>query len=97
MSYSLYVHWFDLSMVADIVIFSFRLVFSQSLLALDMIEDFLALINDGSLELPQPEDPLPLPYKRWRKDQDYLRLDGSTNAETRKTQCKFFNSQSNDR
>ncbi|KAK4305277.1 hypothetical protein Pmani_022836 [Petrolisthes manimaculis] len=73
------------------------LVFSQSLLALDMIEDFLGMISDGQLELPQPDDPLPLPYKRWRKEQDYIRLDGSTNAETRKTQCKFFNNPSNDR
>lgn len=84
-------------MLGDIVVCSFRLVFSQSLLALDMIEDFLTLISDGDLELPEPEDPLPLPYKRWRKEQDYLRLDGSTNAETRKSQCKFFNSSSNDR
>lgn len=75
----------------------FRLLFSQSLLALDMIEDFLQLLDDGSLELPQPEDPLPLPFKHWKKERDYLRLDGSTSADTRKNFCKSFNNPSNER
>ncbi|KAG7158745.1 Transcriptional regulator ATRX-like 1, partial [Homarus americanus] len=73
------------------------LVFSQSLLALDMIEDFLQLIDEGELELPQPEDPLPLPFKQWKKERDYLRLDGSSAPDARKNMCKFFNSSTNER
>ncbi|XP_071550743.1 uncharacterized protein [Panulirus ornatus] len=73
------------------------LLFSQSLLALDMIEDFLQLIDEGSLDLPQPDDPLPLPFKQWKKERDYLRLDGSTSADTRKNLCKTFNNPSNER
>ncbi|XP_066952391.1 transcriptional regulator ATRX-like isoform X3 [Macrobrachium rosenbergii] len=78
------------------------LVFSQSLLALDMIEDFLQMIDQGELELPELEEeegqePLPIPFKKWKKDRDYLRLDGSTNADTRKFMCKTFNSHTNER
>ncbi|XP_068228136.1 LOW QUALITY PROTEIN: transcriptional regulator ATRX-like [Palaemon carinicauda] len=78
------------------------LVFSQSLLALDMIEDFLEMIDRGELEMPEPEEqegqePLPMPFKKWRKERDYLRLDGSTNAESRKFMCKTFNNVSNER
>ncbi|XP_064114621.1 LOW QUALITY PROTEIN: transcriptional regulator ATRX-like [Macrobrachium nipponense] len=78
------------------------LVFSQSLLALDMIEDFLQMIDQGELELPEIEDqdgqePLPIPFKKWKKERDYLRLDGSTNADARKFMCKTFNSNTNER
>ncbi|XP_045601875.2 transcriptional regulator ATRX [Procambarus clarkii] len=73
------------------------LVFSQSLLALDMIEEFLQLIDEGTLDLPQPEDPLPLPFKQWKKERDYLRLDGSSSADTRKNMCKVFNNPTNER
>ncbi|XP_063586682.1 transcriptional regulator ATRX-like isoform X3 [Penaeus indicus] len=73
------------------------LVFSQSLLALDMMEDFLELIDRGELEMPSTEDPLPLPFKQWKRDRDYLRLDGSTSPDARKNLCKTFNSSSNER
>ncbi|KAF2360469.1 SNF2-related N-terminal domain [Trinorchestia longiramus] len=73
------------------------LVFSQSILALDMIEEFLALIDQGELEMPSHEDALPLQYKHWKREKDYLRLDGSVSADTRKAQCKFFNERDNDR
>lgn len=75
----------------------FRLVFSQSLLTLDVIEWFLQAIDCGDMELPKVEDSLPLPYKHWKRDRDYLRLDGSTAADSRKSLCKIFNDTSNER
>lgn len=62
-----------------------------------MIEDFLQAIDEGDIELPQDDDSLPLPFKKWKKEKDYLRLDGSTNADTRKTLCNIFNRPTNDR
>lgn len=73
------------------------LIFSQSLLALDMIEDFLQWIDEGIVEMPAPDEPLPLPFKQWKKERDYLRLDGSSTADTRKNMCKTFNNPSNER
>ncbi|XP_050718852.1 transcriptional regulator ATRX-like isoform X2 [Eriocheir sinensis] len=73
------------------------LLFSQSLLTLDMIEDFLQAIDEGDIELPKDDDSLPLPFKKWKRDRDYLRLDGSTSPDTRKTLCNIFNKASNDR
>lgn len=80
-----------------VILYVPRLVFSQSLLALDMMEDFLELIDRGELEMPSTEDPLPLPFKQWKRDRDYLRLDGSTSPDARKNLCKAFNSTSNER
>ncbi|MPC26723.1 Transcriptional regulator ATRX [Portunus trituberculatus] len=62
-----------------------------------MIEGFLQAIDSGDIELPKPEDSLPLPYKHWKRDRDYLRLDGSTAADSRKTLCRIFNDTSNER
>lgn len=73
------------------------LVFSQSILVLDMVEEFLALIDHGDLEMPSHENALPLQYKHWKRERDYLRLDGSVSADTRKAQCNFFNETDNDR
>ncbi|CAL4061368.1 unnamed protein product, partial [Meganyctiphanes norvegica] len=73
------------------------LVFSQSLLALDMIEEFLALIDQGELDFPNHDESMPLTYKYWKKERDYLRLDGSCNPDYRKNMCKDFNRASNER
>ena len=73
------------------------LLFSQSILALNMVEEFLALIDGGQLEMPTHEDALPLQYKHWKKEKDYLRLDGSVSADIRKGQCKYFNDPKNER
>ena len=43
------------------------LLFSQSILALNMIEEFLHLIDTGILKLPEYKDAVPLLYKHWRK------------------------------
>uniref|UniRef100_A0A665WLB1 DNA helicase n=1 Tax=Echeneis naucrates TaxID=173247 RepID=A0A665WLB1_ECHNA len=70
------------------------LVFSQSLISLDLIEDFLELAcrakDEGKVS----------PYKgegKWFRNIDYYRLDGSTNAITRKKWAEEFNDTSNTR
>ncbi|XP_033829398.1 transcriptional regulator ATRX isoform X2 [Periophthalmus magnuspinnatus] len=72
------------------------LVFSQSLISLDLIEDFLKLAcSDGD-----DDDEKPSPYKgegKWYRNIDYYRLDGSTNATTRKKWAEEFNDTSNTR
>nr|XP_046261942.1 transcriptional regulator ATRX [Scatophagus argus] len=70
------------------------LVFSQSLISLDLIEDFLELSSRA-----KDEDKLS-PYKgegKWFRNIDYYRLDGSTNATTRKKWAEEFNDTSNTR
>ncbi|XP_034037163.1 transcriptional regulator ATRX [Thalassophryne amazonica] len=70
------------------------LVFSQSLISLDLIEDFLELACTAK------DDDKPSPYKgegKWFRNIDYYRLDGSTNATTRKKWAEEFNDTSNTR
>ncbi|KAM8848753.1 transcriptional regulator ATRX isoform 1-T2 [Synchiropus picturatus] len=70
------------------------LVFSQSLISLDLIEDFLELACRA-----KDEDKIS-PYKgegKWYRNIDYYRLDGSTNATTRKKWAEDFNDTSNTR
>ncbi|XP_030001206.1 LOW QUALITY PROTEIN: transcriptional regulator ATRX [Sphaeramia orbicularis] len=70
------------------------LVFSQSLISLDLIEDFLELSCRA-----KDEDKIS-PYKgegKWFRNIDYYRLDGSTNATTRKKWAEDFNDTSNTR
>uniref|UniRef100_H2T6G5 DNA helicase n=1 Tax=Takifugu rubripes TaxID=31033 RepID=H2T6G5_TAKRU len=68
------------------------LVFSQSLISLDLIEDFLELSCRA-----KDEDKIS-PYKgdgKWFRNIDYYRLDGSTSATTRKKWAEEFNDTSN--
>ncbi|XP_036799545.1 transcriptional regulator ATRX [Oncorhynchus mykiss] len=68
------------------------LVFSQSLISLDLIEDFLELSGRAKEEEKQS------PYKgegKWFRNIDYYRLDGSTNALNRKKWAEEFNDTSN--
>ncbi|XP_039872463.1 transcriptional regulator ATRX isoform X1 [Simochromis diagramma] len=70
------------------------LVFSQSLISLDLIEDFLELACRA-----KDEEKIS-PYKgegKWFRNIDYYRLDGSTNATTRKKWAEEFNDTSNTR
>ncbi|XP_037117129.1 transcriptional regulator ATRX [Syngnathus acus] len=70
------------------------LVFSQSLISLDLIEDFLELSCRAA-----DEDKIS-PYKgegKWYRNIDYYRLDGSTNATTRKKWAEEFNDPENTR
>lgn len=71
------------------------LVFSQSLISLDLIEDFLEL---ASMDKPEEEEegaePRPVIYRgegKWFRNIDYYRLDGSTTAQTRKKWAEEFN------
>ncbi|XP_061581077.1 transcriptional regulator ATRX isoform X2 [Cololabis saira] len=68
------------------------LVFSQSLISLDLIEDFLEMACTAKDENKVS------PYKgegKWYRNIDYYRLDGSTNALTRKKWAEEFNDTSN--
>ncbi|XP_071980191.1 transcriptional regulator ATRX isoform X2 [Engystomops pustulosus] len=72
------------------------LVFSQSLISLDLIEDFLELASvDRTTEDAESK---PVVYKgdgKWFRNIDYYRLDGSTSAQTRKKWAEEFNDVTN--
>ncbi|XP_072286363.1 transcriptional regulator ATRX isoform X2 [Pyxicephalus adspersus] len=73
------------------------LVFSQSLISLDLIEDFLELASMEKNEEEEAE-PRPIIYKgegKWFRNIDYYRLDGSTTAQTRKKWAEEFNDVTN--
>ncbi|XP_056456095.1 transcriptional regulator ATRX isoform X2 [Gadus chalcogrammus] len=68
------------------------LVFSQSLISLNLIEDFLEQAGRAR------EEAKVSPYKgegKWFRNIDYYRLDGSTNALTRKKWAEDFNDPAN--
>ncbi|XP_067404354.1 transcriptional regulator ATRX isoform X2 [Emydura macquarii macquarii] len=70
------------------------LVFSQSLISLDLIEDFLELASRDKTD----EDDKPIIYKgegKWFRNIDYYRLDGSTTAQSRKKWAEEFNDETN--
>ncbi|XP_028452112.1 transcriptional regulator ATRX-like isoform X2 [Perca flavescens] len=66
------------------------LVFSQSLISLDLIEDFLNTFHHA-------RDPSSFQAGSWIKNVDYYRLDGSTSAPLRKKWADHFNNASNHR
>lgn len=72
---------------------SYRLVFSQSLYSLDVIEHFLSIID----EQPQAKQTSTSYTGSWTIGRDYYRLDGSTPVEARNTACKSFNRKDNPR
>ncbi|XP_073717334.1 ATRX chromatin remodeler, like [Misgurnus anguillicaudatus] len=69
------------------------LVFSQSLISLDLIESFLQYANEtnGKEECPYKGQ------KLWIKHKDYYRLDGTTSACARKRWAQEFNNVKNTR
>ncbi|XP_075691827.1 transcriptional regulator ATRX [Rhinoderma darwinii] len=72
------------------------LVFSQSLISLDLIEDFLELASVDPSE--DDAESKPIYYKgegKWFRNIDYYRLDGSTSAQTRKKWAEEFNDVTN--
>ena len=84
----------DISLSGKLVIFDMILkmcdeigdkliVFSQSLLSLNMIEKFLQIIHSRD--------------QNWRKDRDYFRIDGTTDLGKRSRDCKVFNDGTNHR
>ncbi|XP_010221037.1 PREDICTED: transcriptional regulator ATRX isoform X1 [Tinamus guttatus] len=69
------------------------LVFSQSLISLDLIEDFLELANRDKTDKEKT-----CVYKgegKWFRNIDYYRLDGSTTAQSRKKWAEEFNDETN--
>jgi len=74
------------------------LVFSQSLLSLDLIEEFLRKLDEMNASAkPDDEDPNHMvPYLgSWKHGRDYFRMDGSTSPAQRKQWCSYFNKESN--
>eukprot|EP00092_Neocalanus_flemingeri_P001700 GFUD01001814.1.p1 GENE.GFUD01001814.1~~GFUD01001814.1.p1 ORF type:complete len:1623 (+),score=612.15 GFUD01001814.1:145-4869(+) len=68
------------------------LVFSQSLLSLDLIEDFLSRVNAAHEDTDRTGEAAMADYlDTWIPGKDYYRMDGSTAADTRKIWCKYFN------
>merc|ERR1712241_333260 len=59
------------------------LVFSQSLLSLDLIEKFLSIASYDDT------------YGTWNHGKDYFRMDGSTGPDVRKKWCNYFNKPAN--
>merc|ERR1712110_1357661 len=59
------------------------LVFSQSLLSLDLIEKFLSVAAYDDT------------YGTWNHGKDYFRMDGSTGPDVRKKWCSYFNNKKN--
>lgn len=66
------------------------LVFSQSLYSLDVIEQFLSLIDDNT-QNPDPNAKLGGFTGSYSSGLDYFRLDGNTPIEARNNDCKRFN------
>jgi hypothetical protein len=80
----------------------FRLIFSQSIPSLDMIEYFLTKNEEFSQRLPKDasfidEAGVDDHVGTWEKNRDYFRLDGQTPQELRAKYCKMFNRSDNPR
>jgi len=73
-----------------------RLVFSQSLYSLTLIEEFLRRIDDQT-QKGEPCDTLDNHTGSWSLGLDYFRLDGQTSPENRNLWCKIFNRPTNTR
>ncbi|XP_049285576.1 transcriptional regulator ATRX homolog [Anopheles funestus] len=74
------------------------LVFSQSLYSLDIIEHFLALLDENMQKNEEDRDEKLSKYSAsWSLGLDYFRLDGSTSIDHRNDACKVFNDESNTR
>jgi transcriptional regulator ATRX len=74
-------------------------VFSQSLLSLDLIEDFLNFWDTSaqdSQDTDDSENPLAGNHN-WVHGADYFRMDGSTSAQWRQAWAESFNEPSNER
>ena len=68
------------------------LIFTQSLLTLNLIEEYLA-----KEVVPSTKNLASLQPEYWAKNQSYFRLDGSTSSTDREKMINMFNSPENDR
>ncbi|XP_028838833.1 ATRX chromatin remodeler, like isoform X2 [Denticeps clupeoides] len=70
------------------------LVFSQSLISLNLIEEFLMVSNTTASD----DSAVPSPgLGTWVRNKDYYRIDGSTSVQTRKKLAQEFNNVKNQR
>merc|ERR1719454_229883 len=67
------------------------LVFSQSILSLDLIEEFLGKVNDAHESDKGKDSALGGYLDTWVPGKDYFRMDGSTPIEKRRQWCDEFN------
>jgi len=79
-----------------VALFFDRLLFSQSLYSLTLIEEFLRKIDDET-QNNACMDTLDNHTGSWCLGLDYFRLDGQTSAENRNIWCKLFNKPTNTR
>ncbi|GFX56541.1 transcriptional regulator ATRX [Trichonephila clavipes] len=70
------------------------IVFSQSLLTFDLLEDLLSFLDQQPVS---EEDKQRDVRNSWSKNVDYFRMDGSTSAEFRRQYIDHFNDPANDR
>ncbi|GFR28480.1 transcriptional regulator ATRX [Trichonephila clavata] len=70
------------------------IVFSQSLLTFDLLEDLLSFLDRQPVS---EEDKQRDVRNSWSKNVDYFRMDGTTSAEFRKQYIDHFNDPANDR
>ena len=66
-------------------------MFSQSILSLNIIEEFLGKVNDAHETAKGKDSALSGYLDTWIPGKDYYRMDGSTAPDTRKMWCKYFN------
>ena len=69
-------------------------MFSQSILSLDLIEEFLKYKNEKAEKYRGKKANRP---SKWVKDEDYYRMDGSTGAQNRRKFTSSFNTDDNER
>ncbi|KAJ0175997.1 hypothetical protein K1T71_008171 [Dendrolimus kikuchii] len=86
----------DVLHVGDHKLAYLRLVFSQSLYSLDLIEHFLGKVDEATQE-GRIDEKLASHVGSWSPGVDYFRLDGSTSCENRSIWCKNFNREDNPR
>lgn len=67
------------------------LVFSQSLLSLDLIQEFLRTIDESNDKGGYGAGDMESYLGSWREGRDYYRMDGSTSPDVRKRWCNYFN------
>lgn len=82
--------------ILNLALFFDRLLFSQSLYSLTLIEEFLRKIDDET-QNNACLDTLDNHTGSWSLGLDYFRLDGQTSAENRNLWCKIFNKPTNTR
>ena len=73
------------------------LVFSQSLLSLDIIQEFLRTIDESNNKGGYGAGDMENYLGSWQEGRDYYRMDGSTSPDVRKKWCNYFNKVSNHR